>query len=69
MIDLEQRQLDQMLREKRQLIASGVDKEKFGNQCKAKQYPAGSTHAWARDEVWGPIGSAENKENENASAA
>jgi hypothetical protein len=68
MIDLEQRQLDQMLQEKRQLIASGVDKEKFGNQCKAKQYPAGSTHAWARDEVWGPIGSSE-KEKKNASAA
>ncbi len=63
MKDLRQSQLSQMHREKRALRASGVDRDKFIIQCKAKEHPPGSTHAWARDEVWGPEGS---KENSNA---
>jgi len=52
-----------MHREKRGLIASGVDRDRWLARGKAKEFPPGSTHAWARDEVWGPIGSAKEKTN------
>jgi len=53
-----------MHREKRALIASGVDRDKFIIQCRAKAYPEGSTHMYALDAVYGPIGS--KKESRNA---
>jgi len=65
MKDLRQSQLSQMHREKRVLIASGVDRDKFISQCRAKAYPEGSTHAFALDQVFGPIGSAK-KDDRNA---
>jgi hypothetical protein len=65
MKDLRQSQLSQMHREKRALRASGVDRDRFILQCKAKEHPPGSTHAWALDQVYGPIGSAK-KDDRNA---
>lgn len=59
MIDHASRQLSQMHREKRALIASGVDRDRWLAKGKAKEFPPGSTHAWARDEVYGPMGSAQ----------
>lgn len=63
MKDLRQSQLSQIHREKRALIASGVDRDKFITQCRAKAYPEGSTHAFALDQVFGPIGSARSKQD------
>lgn len=60
MIDLAARQLSQMHRERRALIASHVDRDKFIIKCRAKEYPEGSTHQYALDAVYGPIGSKEN---------
>lgn len=59
MKDHRQSQLSQMHREKRALIASGVDRDRWLAKGKAKEFPPGSTHAWARDEVYGPMGSAQ----------
>lgn len=63
MKDLRQSQLSQMHRERRALIEEGVDADKFIARTKQKNYPKGSTHAWARDEVWGPIDSARERSN------
>ena len=64
MKDLRQSQLSQMHRERRALIEEGVDADKFIARTKQKAYPAGSTHMFALDAVFGPIGS--KKENRNA---
>ena len=64
MIDHRRRQLDKASREHRLLLQKDVTFEQFQTNAKAKRYPTGSTYAWAREEVWGPINSA--KETSNA---
>ena len=65
MKDLRQSQLSQMHREGRALIEEGVDADRFIARTKQKAYPAGSTHTFALDAVYGPIGS-ERKADDHA---
>lgn len=63
MKDLRQSQLSQMQRERRALIEEGVDADKFIARTKQKAYPAGSTHMFALDAVYGPEISARERSN------
>lgn len=63
MIDHRKRQLDKASREHRLLLQKDVTFEQFQTNAKAKRYPTGSTYAWAREEVWGPINSAKEQSN------
>lgn len=57
-------------RERRSLLAEAVTFERFAEMAKQKRLPVGSVWHWSTGEIYGPIGSAENKENNrNASAA
>lgn len=56
-------------RERRSLLAEAVTFERFAEMAKQKRLPVGSVWHWSTGEIYGPIGSAENKENRNASAA
>ena len=66
MIDHRRKQLDKARRERRELIAEHITFEQFQTNAKAKRYPTGSTFAWARDEVWGPVDSAKKDKNNAA---
>lgn len=66
MIDHRERQREEVRRDRRELLVENVSREKAAEMAKNKQIPVGSCHKWALDAVYGPIGSAENKEKRNA---
>lgn len=61
MKDYREIQRESARRERRALLAENVSFEKF--KTTIKEYPAGSVYYWALDKVFGPIGSAERKQN------
>lgn len=69
MKDWREIQRERARRERRSLLAEAVTFERFAEMAKQKRIPAGSIWCWATSEIYGPIGSAENKETRNASAA
>jgi hypothetical protein len=69
MKDWREIQRENARRERRALLAEAVTFERFAEMAKQKRLPVGSVWHWSTGEIYGPIGSAENKEIENASAA
>lgn len=69
MKDWREIQRERARRERRELLETNASFEKTTELAKQRRIPAGSIWCWATSEIYGPIGSAENKENRNASAA
>lgn len=69
MKDWREIQRERARRERRSLLAEAVTFERFAEMAKQKRLPVGSVWHWSTGEIYGAIGSAENKENRNASAA
>lgn len=66
MIDHRERQRESARRERRELLETNASFEKATELAKQRRIPAGSIWCWATSEIYGPIGSAENKEQSNA---
>lgn len=66
MKDWREIQRERARRERRELIAEAVTFERFAEMAKQKRLPVGSVWHWSTGEIYGPIGSAENKEKRNA---
>ena len=61
MIDHKEKQLHEVRKERRRFIES-TSLEQFATNSKRKQYPAGSTFKWALSAVYGPEGSADQRD-------
>ncbi|ASJ58975.1 hypothetical protein SMB554_07090 [Sinorhizobium meliloti] len=66
MIDHREIQRGNARGERRALLAEAVTFERFAEMAKQKRLPVGSVWHWSTGEIYGPIGSAENKEKSNA---
>lgn len=66
MKDWREIQRERASRERRALLAEAVTFERFAEMAKQKRLPVGSVWHWSTGEIYGPIGSAENKEKNNA---
>lgn len=61
MKDYREIQRESARRERRERLAEAVTFERFAEMAKQKRLVAGSVWHWSTGEVYGPIGSKENK--------